>query len=202
MFAVEKRKAAAFAFPSYFVPPVTGGFSRHFGRRGGNLPPAVRINSGALRSLRFRADGIRPYGFSRRFGRRGGNLPPALRRELFTVEKRNAAARAERRAMQGRMRWKRTAFRPAAVSRRFTPHQSLRASFPPGGSHAACTVFPLFRHAAEQFPVFFIERSERALFDCEAHHGGQFVIEKQVVEDAQPHAEAFVGLEQMADIRP
>ncbi len=37
----------------------------HFGRRGGNLPPAVRINSWALRSLRFRSDGIRPYGFSR-----------------------------------------------------------------------------------------------------------------------------------------
>ena len=36
-------------------------------------------DSGALRSLRFRADGIRPYGFSRIFWRRGGNLPPAVR---------------------------------------------------------------------------------------------------------------------------
>ncbi len=70
------------------------GFPAAFARRGGNLPPAVRINSGALRSLRFRADGIRPYGFSCFGGVHGINrriLSGFSRRKIYYALRRHVA---------------------------------------------------------------------------------------------------------------
>ena len=55
---------------------------------------------------------------------------------------------------------------------------------------------------AEHASIFIVEGFKGSVFDGGAHFCGQVVIEIEVMQYAEPHAEAFVGLEQVADIGP